>query len=369
MCKLNEKFVWKIKKMKLKRFQLALNSEDPLIVIKGLNEFNEIVLKENNQINNFGYYCRSLNYNSFKRNENENESEEKDNNSDNNNEINGLLLDYIQSSPQIEELFVLWKLTNRNNLNELIISHTKCITIILHCIKSDKKCCERIVTKILSEFTRSITNQLSQGNLDITHCTLGLLIAMCASTPQNARDTYNKLLVHLKPLQTLLQKGRNISTNINGQQIQTDSRLLVVILVLNVLYHCDVFIGNELITNKGLFNRVVNGMSKDSTYTVHQILHGSIEILNNPLLPISVKIGFIDITFLQKILAITNDQLLQIKTKLLETYCHILVEGSDRKKSGEINKANSPVSRMILLINTLHPHINLLHRKVIIIYF
>lgn len=325
--------------MKLGRFQLALNHEDPNIVIQGLNEFTQKILYEHNAIESFGYNGRSLlTYQSLKTNFPT--------------DIKGLLHDYLLSSPQIEELFVLWKIPGRNDNSDLIIYHTQCLAAILHCAKSDARCCSRIVTRILSEFSRSLSNQLTMGHLSIVHSTLGLLLSMCSSSQQNCRDTYQKLINHLTPLQTLLQKGKSVSTETGGKKVQTDSRHLIVLLVLVTLYHSDFTMGNELIASKGLFNRVVNGIHKDSFDTINQFFHGLDEILNSEIVPDNIKVNIIDSASLTKILGVSDEHNKSFR-KLLSTYCHIL-----------INVKSNSVSKMHLLIKTLTPHIDLFHREV-----
>jgi hypothetical protein len=333
--------------MKLGRFQLALNHDDPNFVIQGLNEFTEKILFEHNAIESFGYYGRSLlPYQTL------------DGNCPL--EIKGLLRDYISSSPQIEELHILWKISGRSENPDLILAHTHCFAAILHCAKSDQGFCNRIVARILSEYSRTVSNQLTLGQQNIIHSTLGLLLAMCASSPQNSRDTYHKLLNHLAPLQTLLQKGKAISTEISGVRVQTDSRHLIILLVLMVLYHCDTIIGNELISHKGLFNRVVNGIHKDSSHTILQVIQNVSEILISPPVPYQIKVNLIDASFLSKLLELKDEQNIESTKKLLSEYCHLLVDSGSRRGEGKYN----PMNRMTLVVKTLSPHLDIFHREV-----
>jgi hypothetical protein len=337
------------KGMKLARFQLALNHEDPKITIQGLHEFYDKILHDHNAIESFGYYGRSI-YPS-----------QKLDTSTSSGEVKGLLKDYLLSSPYLEELFILWKIPNRNENLDLVVVHTQCLAAILHCAKSDQRSCDRIVSRLLSEFSRAISNQMTLGQQNILHATIGLLFAMCSSSSQNCRDTYQKLINHLHPLQTLLQKGKVTTTEISGVRLQTDSRHLIILVVLVVFLHCDLMIGNELISHKGLFNRVVNGIHKDSPETVFQILQSSIEILNSPTVPYLMKVNMIDSSFLNKILDLNDEHNVEASKKLLVSYCHLLVEGSGGRREG---KVNMPMNRMTLLIKTLNPHIDIFHKEV-----
>lgn len=333
--------------MKLGRFQLALNHDDPNFIIQGLNEFTEKILTEHNATESFGYYGRSLlPYQTLHGNSPM--------------EIKGLLKDYISSSPQIEELHILWKISDRNENPDLILAHTHCFAAILHCAKSDEGFCNRIVTRILSEYSRTVTNQLTLGQQSVIHATLGLLLAMCASSPQNSRDTYHKLLSHLAPLQTLLQKGKIISTELSGIRVQTDSRHLIILLVLMVLYHCDASVGNELISHKGLFNRVVNGIHKDNSHTIFQVIQNVSEILVSPSVPYQIKVNLIDASFLSKLLELKDDQNVESSKQLLLEYCHLLVESGNRRGEGKYN----PMNRMTLVVKTLSPHLDIFHKEV-----
>jgi hypothetical protein len=337
--------------MKLARFQLALNHDDPKITIQGLQEFKDKILLEHNAIESFGYNGRSLS--SYQKLEFSSSSSL---------EIKGLLKEYLLSSPYLEELFILWKIPDRNENPDLIVAHTQCLAAILHCAKSDQRSCDRIVSRVLSEFSRAITNQMTSGQQNIIHSTLGLLFMMCSSSSQNCRDTYQKLINHLHPLQTLLQKGKTISVEISGVRLSTDSRHLIVLLILLIFFHCDIMIGNELISQKGFFNRVVNGLHKDTPETVHQILQSSLEILSSSTVPYLMKVNLIDPSYLNKLLELNNEQNLIISKKLLLSYCHLLVEsGGGGRREG---KVNLPMNRMVLLIKTLSPQIDLFHKEV-----
>ena len=104
--------------MNLSRFQLALNHDDPVIVIKGLTLFREQILLDHGWKQTLGYCGVSL-ISTIDRTP----------------AIGNLLKSYLASSPQLEELFILWSLPGRGEVNELIVAHMSCLASIFFCLR------------------------------------------------------------------------------------------------------------------------------------------------------------------------------------------------------------------------------------------
>ena len=175
--------------MNVSRFQIALNHEDPTVIISGLKSFSNQILKEHDALYAFGYNGRSINSLLFSSSSNILYPYYS--------KINelpvGLLALYLKSSPQIEELFVLWNLQGYDINKELCPIHMKCIASILFCSHNDDNFCNVVINRIISEYSKSILSQLGSSNQNVIHSTLGLCIAIARVSKQHACDTYQKL--------------------------------------------------------------------------------------------------------------------------------------------------------------------------------
>ena len=343
--------------MNLVRFQLALNHDDPSIVVTGLKEFKDRILGDHDAFLSFGYNGRSFRDGGILTKQPAS--------------ICGLLKDYIQSSPQLEELFILWNLPGRNENTDLVITHTQCMAAVLHCASSHEKCCADAVARILSELWKSVVNQLSMSSTSVVHSTLGLLIAMCRSSAQNCRDTYTKLISQATELHILLQRGKLISYELDSIKHTTDSRYLLIILIYTNLLYCDVAMGLDILSPRNLFSRAVNGIHKDPIANVMLICTGISQLLSAETIPLAVKVELIDSSFLQKLLevptldiATDNSLLLSLIPSILRTYTDILLYATGGKK------ATSPAvhGHINVLIKHLKPTSDTAHREVRGIY-
>jgi GTPase SAR1 family protein len=183
------------------RFQVALNHEDPDIVSKGLLEFEKKVLEDNDCVESFGYNGRNANSNISNAVDPHFPVQ-----------ITGVLSTFINSSPRLEELFVLWNLPGRDEYKLLSTNHTRCIAIILHIARSDRIFCDRIVSRIINEHAKSLQSQLSSGINHLVHASLGLILAMSRTSPENSRNVYVKLLsIFPSVIKTLSQRGKGVT--------------------------------------------------------------------------------------------------------------------------------------------------------------
>jgi hypothetical protein len=338
--------------MNVNRFQLALNHEDPEIVIKGLEEFTNLVLSEHDAIKSFGYCGRSI-Y------------------SETNliihppsiTTIVGVLSSFIKSSPQCEELFVLWSISGRDEDRMLCSAHMNCLSAILFCASTNETICNNIVNRILSEFSKSLHMQLASGHARLIHSTIGLCISMSRSSPQNCRDVYQKLMFSSSQnlFGTLLQLGKNISWKApklpqdddnnddndnsedeedNNEKISTDSRLLLVIWMLLIVEYADQNIASELLPYSSLFRRVTNSIHKDTPSTIKLILEGLLAVQKNSVFFIHCKLAIVDQNFQSKLLGFykyEDQRIVELVHFYCRDFCNNIVKGysNDRKGTGK----------------------------------
>lgn len=244
-----------------------MNHDDPKVVMLGLNDFRQQVVQDHGALQSIGYNGRS--------------SEE---NIDINtllhpkvtDTVSGILSEYIAKSPQIEELFVLWTLPGRDEDRALSSAHVACIAAILHCAKSNVSFCNIIVSRILCDHLKSLHSQLASGNVELIHSTLGLLLAMVRTSSQNCKDVFQKLNLSSQALDAVVQKGKAVTWKSTDQThtMSTDSRLLVIVLVLLVLEAGDETAMLELFAERSLMRKIMHSIGRDSTETLKIVLPG-----------------------------------------------------------------------------------------------
>lgn len=214
--------------MNVSRFQVALSNEEPEVVSQSLELFRLQILKESGTELGFGYNGRSLQ-------------------STSNSEltptshilhppmvpqVSGLMEAFIRVSPQCEELFALWDLPARDNNKDLCANHMSCLAAILYCSSSNESFCNTIVTRIMSEYSKSIHQQLSSGQLHLVHSTIGLCISMARISPQICRDVYQRIVstINVATLAILCQRGKAVlwePTSSSSPQPSTSSSFIV----------------------------------------------------------------------------------------------------------------------------------------------
>lgn len=264
--------------MNLSRFQLALNHDDPAVVSNGLNEFKVHVLVQHDAASSIGYHGRVCTK-EVHANEIMHPLTPP--------AIQGLLLEYVRKSPQVEELFVLWALPGRDDDRALSAAHTSCIATVLHCSTSDASFCNAVISRILCDHIKSLHSQLASGNVELIHSTLGLLLAMMRTSQQNCKDVFQKLNLSNPTLDSVIQKGKTVNFQCaqHKHSITTDSRLLVIILVLLVLESSDATAVLELFAERSLMRKVMHSIGRDSMETLQIVLPGVVWALKqNPIL-------------------------------------------------------------------------------------
>lgn len=354
--------------MNTSRFLFCLNSDDPDIVAQGLEEFRDQVLKDHNAFDSYGYHGRGSSdgvMGTFSPSSVEGTV--------------GVLANFIRSSPQLEELFILWGLPGRDDDKPLSSSHMSCLSVILHCAKSDASFCSTVVNRILHEHSKSLASQLSSGNLKLVHSTLALILAMCRSSPQNSRDTFQKLVViSLSTFATLLQQGKTITwdavkntCDVSGNtKLKTDSRLLLVVVTLTAIESADQSSGSELFSSStSLLKRITNSIHKDSYFLVQLVLEGLTLIRKEPSCEQLIGTRLLDLRFQDNLMVLYKDEdgrMQKVVHAFLLDHCFHLV--SNMSKGGRGVVSGNARASALQLLRCLEGHHDLRHREVFDVY-
>lgn len=335
----------------LTKIQVALNHEDPAILIRGLDFFKNVILEEHDAIKSFGYKGRgevnnvhSLIYPDHPR------------------EIVGILLQFRQSSPQLEELFVIWHLPGRDDNRALCASHMDCVAAILHCSHADQDLCKTLVYRVLRECAKSLHMQLTSGNVSLVHSTLGLIIEMCRTSDQNCRDTYQKLMLSSASLAALVQKGKPISfrSDPDGDgesKLTTDTRYMMMLLIITLLRGADIAMASEIFAGSSIFRKAYHNMFRDNYATVELIIVGVSTVLRD-LSGSSGKLKYalIDTSFLKSVLNLYNnedDSISNCAHRFMLGFCSTMAYNS------------VTASVVACLVSSLQGHCDIRHRELI----
>eukprot|EP01041_Mallomonas_annulata_P003244 gene3244-6421_t len=331
------------------KLQIILNHVDTSIVSKGLDEFREQILLDHGLVSRFGYMGRSIH-----------NLQDKVENS-----IQGVLKEYISSSPDLEEFFALWDTPNRNEDKVLSAAHTSSIAGILYCISDDHDLSIRIISRLIRECGKSIHSQLDSGQTSLIHATLALLMGMCRTSIQTCRDSYQKILSSSEAFGNILKPGKVILWEKDNIKFETDARYLGILLLLQMLQTGDMSIITDMLGARSLWRRAINGIKKDSYDIIKLLIDGIINLFhsNNNLLPLNIKLNIIDNGFIKKIIELYQNENLLIQNlahNFLLEYSHILSMGKHLKKGSYVNVR----SQSIFLIKQLNAHINIKHREI-----
>ena len=296
-------------------FQFGLNSDEPEIVSSALQDFTRTILQEHHQSENFGYLGRS----SFEASNGYAESHSLINTL-HPEHTTGVLKAYLNSSPDLEELFVLWNLPNRDKDRLLCSQHMKCFASILHCIKNaEKEICHRVCSRILRDHVKSLQIQLSSGHTTLVHSTLGILLSMSRCTTQMCKEVYNKFLVITSAtLATLAQKGKELTYECTSTiKITTDARFFIILIALLCVHCSDSVMLNEILSERSVLRALTSSVHTDTYYGVVMLLEGLMMLV-----PTSSLYKLFDIRFQSKIfLLYENDHqsIQQIGHKFVKT--------------------------------------------------
>jgi hypothetical protein len=349
--------------MNVSKFQLILNHEDPNVVSDGLKEFRDQILIENEAIITFGY-CGQIA--TTKADDLFQNKEHK--------VIVGLLKAYLNASPQLEELFVLWSLPGHDEDSNLSAEHMSCIAAILHCAVSEQEMCNCVVRRILHEFSRGLRSQLSSGHINVTHSSLGLLITMCRTSSQNCRDTFQKLSDY--SFNNLIQKGKYVSWTDSCTSLthKTDARALIFMLQFLFIESAHQEEISQLLQSSSTFKKLIHSIDKDQFPVVEMVLNVWMYLTaHSSIFRWNVN-EFMDALFLEKLFVLCKSHNVVISIAVYEflvATCHYLGEAMLQKKKvndnsvGEDHSAISASMCVNQLLRRLQPVVDDRHREVI----
>lgn len=274
---------------------LSLNHDEPDVVMRGLAEFRQQVIVENRALAEYGYHGRQCGEGISVDHVLLPEVPP----------VSGLVAEYLHKSPQLEELFVLWDLPNRDEHKALCAAHMATLAAILHFGKPNLSVCTAAVSRILSEHLKSVHSQLASGNTDLIHSTLALLLAMVRTSPQNCKDVFQKLNLSSQNLDAVVQKGKTVNWKCSSHDhsITTDSRLLVIMIVCIALRSVDEVAALELFAERSLMRKIMHSVGRDSPETLQIVLPGVLQaIALNPVMSAHVHDVFDAATVRQLVL-------------------------------------------------------------------
>ena len=284
--------------MSLTKFQLCLNHDNPSIVLAGLNDFANQVLREHGfRINECLCPVQSQSIESIESNELFTQQDLV--------ETKGILLNYIHSSPKAEELFVLWSLPGRDSLIDLAIAHTHCLAVILHCSTNIPIYQKEIITKIINDYAHSIIFQLGSKSPMLVQVTLGLLTEIVRSPyyPMTY-EVYERLFSDISVYNTILTPP--ISEGDDSVKATTDTLQMLIIMIFTLYNNTtDEYIISHLLQSTSLLKQILLNTTKYSTFHMYLIIHSllSISPRNQPYYLLSL----LDKTMISDYIKLYND--------------------------------------------------------------
>lgn len=205
----------------------------------------------------------------------------------------------------------MWNLPNREEHRALCASHMATLALVLHIAKSNTSTCSSVISRILSEHLKSLHSQLASGNTELVHSTLGLLLAMVRTSPQNCKDVFQKLNLSSQTLDSVIQKGKTVNWKCPSHDhvLGTDSRLLVIMIVCIVLRTVDENAVLELFAERSLMRKIMHSIGRDSPDTLQIVLPGVLHALaHNPVMAAHVHDVFDGATVRQLVLLYTRPE-------------------------------------------------------------
>ena len=247
------------------------------------------------------------------------------------------------------------------------------MALIIHCLggrpSSGITVSDTIVSRILSDHMKSIQAQLTSNNTDLTHATLGVLLAMMRSSSQSCRDTFQKLNLSSQTLDCIVQKGKAVKWTDREASITalTDARLLVVLILLLVLEVIDEGSVGELFAERSLVRKVMHAVGRDSSDLVQIVCGGLLFVMHkNPVLHMHIH-EIVDSATVKQLLLLyeQSDRLIRTTVhrfllRLVEAMRALHSSSSSSKRAARTVGSSAvqiSVSRCAaLVVQGLHPH-------------
>lgn len=339
------------------RFRIALNHENPDVVSRGLREFSDAILRENCIDSCFGVIpvieeldMKSLLNPPFP------------------NEITGTIKEYIEASPNVEELFVLWNIPSRDDDKHLCAAHMRCLCSIVRCLRSNSKIIDNIANRITSSKASSILDQLSSGHKELIIETLMLLFEISRVSEQSCRDLFQRLkgLSGINSLVSAPKKGQHLD-------VVSVYRQWLILINLSFLESASSEILDEIFSSSSMFKKFLRHTSKMDPLCSVMLLNGiayvqrdSFFLNHSP----SLRNNLVDINTLKELVCINSD----IDRNIYSSVTIFLKEFSDSLAALLASTNKNPNQNFrhsaINFIGCIQGHLRLDHREVCyIIYY
>ena len=337
----------------LTRFQIALNSKDFSLITSELISFRDAILREH-EIDKesphcFGYHGRGFGnpltpiFPSS---------------------LTGSLAEYIDKSPQLEELFSVFNLVGRDENRPLSALHSEVLAIILFCcVKTQPSLASHTIYRLLQNHNKTLQHQISSGHTTLIHSTLGLLLSIARTSFQSSRDLFQRLILTSQGFSSLIQKGKVISfTREDGSKLETNSKSLFFLLLSTILLQGNDLIAAEVLSNSSsLYRKILYNITNDSSPGIRNILQCTRHVLEHASINISLKMSILDGIFLDKLALLYSHEEEEIQLsahEFLTFYVAMLAKAIHGRK--ELFGLAS------LIIKKSTPHLDLRHKEVLL---
>jgi hypothetical protein len=283
------------------------------------------------------------------------------------NSICGLLSSYIKASPKLEELFVLWSLPGRDHDKKLCSAHMSCFSVIFHCAYTAETFCESIITRIWTNFSKSLHTQLSSGHTELIHSTLGLLLSISRCSPQHCRTVFHNVQFSNNAFTSLIQKGKLVTWG--PQKVSTDARLLLILLYCLIMDAADSNTAVELMASNSLLRRITHSINKDAPEAVNITINGLLLVVRRNVQLHPYVNTIFDSVFVQKMFSLYNSEetphVSVIAHDFILELCSFLTYLWKGRKKSHSMVANCALNCAQSVITNLRPHIDTRHDEVV----
>jgi hypothetical protein len=243
------------------RYQFALNSENSEVVKQGLQELYEIVVKENDVPSQLLLH-HSKDISQFQSVSPKHIVHW----------LNlltedypvGLLDEYLQGSPQLEEFFTLWNLPARSSDKALCDLHMRCVAAIIISNSNDKEFVRFMGQRVMKEFGQSIIEQLTNGTIPLKCSTLRLIIIFLKYQQPLPEDLFTFFISNHFNLGNL--KGKDIKLKLNSDNTELENNHLDLqahtsLLICLILSSNDPSQTSQLLNSPSVFSSLLQRLS------------------------------------------------------------------------------------------------------------
>ena len=265
--------------MSLKKFQICLNHENPDIIRVGLDEFTDELLRDHSGYDSFRF-CGYVPTSGEQKNDQNDSHEAYDETALSTNymgEMKGLLLQYIKSSPNLEELFILWNLTGYEYDSRLCYSHMKCLAAIIFCTQSTPTVQKLVINRILSKFSTNIIRQLISNDVLMIQSTLQLLLSICKVSKDMSQRMYYLFMTENSYFSKILSLKVDDDSLIQNLHNTISLVILIIFRVLNSSFDDELML-KQLLEDDSILMILFQSISDYSNFNIKLIMTNFINI-------------------------------------------------------------------------------------------